>query len=115
MLGANDIRLVELCLEIRYLQNLFGLFGKGDVANRQGSAGCPDSIFNRLLQFVKIDPEIPKDLHSYSFTFPDDAKEEVLRAYVIVAQPEGFLAAKPDNILNPIGEITFHEESRSVN
>ncbi len=46
--------------------------------------------------------KIPKNLDRDSFSFPDDAEEQVFRADVVVAKPEGLLTAQPDDVLHPV-------------
>ena len=105
MLRADDIRFVELRLEIGDFQDLFGLFRQRDIADGQRPAGGPDRILDRLLQLVEVHAEIPEDLDGNPFPFPDDAEEQVLRPDVVVTEPEGLFAAQPDDILHSVEKL----------
>ncbi len=84
MLCPYDVGLVELRFQVGDLEHLLGLLGQRNVADGERSAGGPDSIFDRLFQLVEVDTEIAQDLDGNSFTYPNDAKEQVFRTDVIV-------------------------------
>ena len=54
MLGTNSVALVEFSFEIGDPQNLFSLFGEGDVTNGNGSSSTSYSIFYRFFKLEKI-------------------------------------------------------------
>ena len=105
MLGPDDVRLVELGLEVGDLQDLLGLLRQRDVADRQRPAGGPDRVLDRLLQLVQVHAEVAEDLHGDPFSLPDHTEEEMLRPDVVVPEPESLLAAEPDDILHPLEKL----------
>ncbi len=102
MLRADHIGLVELGLEVGDLEDLFRLLRQRNIADGEGSSGCADSVLDRFLQLVEVDAEISEDLHGNAFALADDPEEQMLRADIVVPQPECFFAAEADDILNSV-------------
>jgi hypothetical protein len=114
VLRADDVRFIELGFEVRDLQYLLRLFSERDVADRKRAARSPDGILDRFLQLVKVYSEITEDLDGDPFAFSYDPKQKVFGTNVIMTEPESFLAAESDHILNPVREISFHTIPRNA-
>src|SRR5262245_3319522 len=54
---------------------------------------------------LEIEPHFLQDVHSYALAELDQAKKQMLGAYVVVVKPVGFLASKRQNLLSSWGEI----------
>src|ERR1051326_6321153 len=80
MFRSDDVGFIKLGFEIGDLEDLLGLLGERDVADRQRSAGGAHRVLDRFLQFIEIDSEVPEDLYGDSLPLADDAEQQMFSA-----------------------------------
>jgi hypothetical protein len=73
----------------------------------------------RALLYFLFEPEevnlqVLQDPGANPLTFTDKSEQEVFGPDVVMAEPQSFLTAQPDDILNSIREISFHYVPVSV-
>jgi hypothetical protein len=109
MFGADGVAFVKLGLEVSDPENLFGLFGEGDVADRNRPTDTAHGVFDGLLELSKIAFKVTEDAYCHPVAQTNYAKNKVFGTDVIVAQPECFLTAVLDYISDAAGKIAFHK------
>ena len=108
MLSADDVRLVQLGLEIGDFEHLLCLLRQWDVSDRQRSAHRTHRILDRALELPELNAEIAQNLNTDTLALADNPEEQVLGANVIVSETQCFLPAKADHILYSVGKVAFH-------
>jgi hypothetical protein len=66
------------------------------------------AILYLLFKLEEVDPQVFQYPGADALPLPDKPEQEVFGTDVIMAQPESFLSAQPDDVLHSIGKISFH-------
>jgi hypothetical protein len=101
---GTDVVVAELkCLTERQFENLLGAGGERDVAARS-LRSLPDDFDNLAANRLKADSHALEGASGDTFTFVNQAEEDVLRADVVVVEESRLFLSEDDDPAGPIGE-----------
>jgi hypothetical protein len=91
------------CLTERQFEDLLGAGSERDVAAR-GLRSLPDDFDNLAANRLEADSHTLEGASGDTFTFVNQAEEDVLRADVVVVEEPRLFLSEDDDPAGPIGE-----------
>src|SRR3954454_2885704 len=106
MLGAHiSVRQIT-SLAHGELENLLGAGRIGEVwTSRRSGFSFLYSLLDFLLDLVEVDTKVLEDGGSYSLTFTDEAKQDVLGTDVFVMETRSLLTSHGENLSYSLCEV----------
>jgi len=102
---GTDVAVAELAgLVDRELDDLLRAWRERDLARRGGRVAPADDEFDGRPDLGELDAEGVEDPCGDAFAFTHEAEQEVLRADVVVVEPDGLVLGEGQHALRPVVE-----------
>ena len=93
---------------MRQLEDALGLRGERHLTEREGLRESGERPLDLGLHGLQTEPETLQDRGGDALAVADQAEQDVLGPYEIVAEPTRFLASQDDDPSRPFGESFKH-------
>src|SRR5436305_14120421 len=104
MLGANVVVVQPSRFIHRELDDFLGARRQSNITGN-GAITTPDDELDGAANLIELDAEVAEHFRSNTFTLTDKAKQQMLRADVVVVKALGLLLRKLQDFACPLSEF----------